>query len=80
VSLFAAFFNIPIFGLPLISTPSFTPKPVSARRIQDAVDTMLSLQNSDGGFASYELIRAGSWSEYLNPAEVFGEFSLGYPT
>ncbi|RXW23912.1 hypothetical protein EST38_g1956 [Candolleomyces aberdarensis] len=38
----------------------FTPKPVSERRMQDAVDTMLSLQNSDGGFASYELIRAGN--------------------
>ncbi|KAJ2919534.1 hypothetical protein MD484_g877, partial [Candolleomyces efflorescens] len=56
----------------------FTPKPVSARRMQDAVDTMLSLQNSDGGFASYELIRAGSWSEYLNPAEVFGNIMVEY--
>ena len=42
-------------------------------RIQDAIDTILSLQNGDGGFASYELIRAGSWMEHLNPAEVFGE-------
>ena len=34
---------------------------------------MLSLQNPDGGFASYEVIRAPLWMEYLNPAEVFGE-------
>ena len=38
----------------------------------DAVDIMLSLQNSDGGFASYELIRGPQWLEWLNPAEVFG--------
>ena len=35
---------------------------------------MLTLQNRDGGFASYELVRGPSWLESLNPAEVFGEF------
>lgn len=49
------------------------PKLISERRLCDAVDIMLSLQNTDGGFASYELIRAPQWMEYLNPAEVFGE-------
>ena len=38
----------------------------------DAVDVMLSLQNSDGGFASYELIRGPQLLELLNPAGVFG--------
>jgi len=38
----------------------------------DAVDVILSLQNSDGGFASYELIRGPAWLEKFNPAEVFG--------
>ena len=33
---------------------------------------MLSLQNSDGGFASYELIRGPQMLELFNPAEVFG--------
>ncbi|TEB29090.1 lanosterol synthase [Coprinellus micaceus] len=56
----------------------FTPKPVSEARIQDAIDTILSLQNGDGGFASYELIRAGSWMENLNPAEVFGKIMVEY--
>lgn len=50
------------------------PKLVSERRLCDAVDVLLSLQNTDGGFASYELIRAPQWMEWLNPAEVFGEF------
>ena len=31
------------------------------------------MQNSDGGFASYELVRGPTWLELLNPAEVFGE-------
>jgi lanosterol synthase len=35
---------------------------------------MLTLQNRDGGFASYELVRGPSRLESLNPAEVFGEF------
>ncbi|KAH8832610.1 terpenoid cyclases/protein prenyltransferase alpha-alpha toroid [Flagelloscypha sp. PMI_526] len=50
---------------------SFTPKLISERRLCDAVDTMLSLQNSNGGFASYELVRAPHILEALNPAEVF---------
>jgi len=41
----------------------------------NAVDVMLSLQNPDGGFASYELIRGPAWLELLNPAEVFGQLS-----
>jgi lanosterol synthase len=31
------------------------------------------MQNRDGGFASYELVRGPDWLELLNPAEVFGE-------
>ena len=40
--------------------------------MHDAVDVMLGLQNPDGGFASYEVIRGPQWLEMLNPAEVFG--------
>lgn len=36
----------------------------------DAVDVILSMQNGDGGFASYELIRGAQYLELLNPAEV----------
>jgi lanosterol synthase len=42
----------------------------------DSVDLLLTLQNPDGGFASYELIRGPRWLEWLNPAEVFGQFFL----
>lgn len=53
-------------------TRRFTPKLVSEERFCDAVDVMLSMQNPDGSYASYELIRGPLWLEKLNPAEVFG--------
>ncbi|KAJ7695093.1 terpenoid cyclases/protein prenyltransferase alpha-alpha toroid [Mycena rosella] len=57
---------------------SFTPKLISDRRIFDAVDLLLTLQNSNGGFASYEPIRGPKWLELLNPAEVFGDIMIEY--
>jgi len=54
----------------------FTPKLISTQRMYDAVDIMLSLQNPDGGFASYEIIRGPQWLELLNPAEVFGRIMI----
>ncbi|PFH51033.1 hypothetical protein AMATHDRAFT_3423 [Amanita thiersii Skay4041] len=57
---------------------SFTPKLVSERRMCDAVDVMLTLQNPNGGFASYELVRGPKWLEWLNPAEVFGDIMIEY--
>ena len=51
---------------------------VSDNRLFDAVDTLLTMQNRDGGFASYELVRGPSWLELLNPAEVFGVFVPTY--
>ncbi|KAI0031288.1 terpene synthase [Vararia minispora EC-137] len=56
----------------------FTPKLVSEARMRDAVDTILSLQNADGGFASYELVRGSTLMELLNPAEVFGKIMVEY--
>jgi squalene cyclase len=40
--------------------------------MHDTVDLLLTLQNTNGGFASYELVRAPVWIEQLNAAEVFG--------
>lgn len=58
----------------------WTPKSIAPRRLMDSVDTLLSMQNPDGGFASYELIRGPLWLEYFNHAEVFGtsHFLLGF--
>lgn len=46
------------------------PELVDKERMCDAVDVILSMQNADGGFASYELIRGAQYLELLNPAEV----------
>lgn len=55
-----------------VTYSSFTPNLISKERLCDAVDVMLSMQNAEGGFASYELVRGPQWLEWLNPAEVFG--------
>lgn len=43
---------------------------VPYERLCQAVDILLGMQNSNGGFASYELIRAPHFLELINPAEV----------
>ncbi|KAJ3402117.1 Lanosterol synthase (Oxidosqualene--lanosterol cyclase), partial [Chytridiales sp. JEL 0842] len=54
-------------------------KTIEDSRLFDAVDIMLSMQNSDdGGIASYELRRGPTWLEWLNPAEVFGNIMVEY--
>jgi squalene cyclase len=52
---------------------SYTPKLVDEQRLRDCVDLLLTMQNPDGGFASYELVRGNKRLEWLNTAEVFGE-------
>ena len=44
---------------------------VSRERLRWAVDVILSLQNADGGWATYELQRGPRWLERLNPSDVF---------
>ena len=58
-------------------TPGY-PKLVSDQRIRDAIDTLLTMQNSSGGFASYEPTRGSEYLEYLNAAEVFGRIMIEY--
>eukprot|EP00800_Vazella_pourtalesii_P017683 TRINITY_DN5494_c0_g1_i13.p1 TRINITY_DN5494_c0_g1~~TRINITY_DN5494_c0_g1_i13.p1 ORF type:complete len:384 (-),score=57.89 TRINITY_DN5494_c0_g1_i13:419-1570(-) len=44
----------------------------------DCVDTLLQMQNEDGGYASYERKRGGAFLEALNPSEVFGDIMIDY--
>ncbi|KAI5421263.1 hypothetical protein KIW84_044914 [Lathyrus oleraceus] len=44
----------------------------------DAVNFILSLQNRNGGFASYELTRSYAWLEKLNPTETFEDIAIDY--
>ncbi|KAF4581561.1 Lanosterol synthase (Oxidosqualene--lanosterol cyclase) [Pleurotus pulmonarius] len=57
---------------------SDSPKLMSDRRIFDSVDLMIGMQNSDGGFASYEKIRGPRILEALNPSEVFGDIMIEF--
>lgn len=51
---------------------SYLKKTVPDERLFEAVNVLLSMQNDDGGFGSYEATRGPAWVELLNPAEVFG--------
>ncbi|KAL9241665.1 hypothetical protein vseg_015749 [Gypsophila vaccaria] len=54
-------------------------EPIEVKRFYDAVNVILSLQNDDGGFATYELTRSYPWLELINPAETFGDIVIDYP-
>lgn len=51
---------------------------INAERLADAINVILSFQNSDGGWATYENTRGPAWLEYINPAEVFGGIMIDY--
>ncbi|KAL1098774.1 hypothetical protein V6Z11_D05G120700 [Gossypium hirsutum] len=54
-------------------------EPLNVIWLYDAVNVILSLQNADGGFATYELTRSYQWLELINPAETFGDIVIDYP-
>ncbi|CAO2827320.1 unnamed protein product [Amaranthus hypochondriacus] len=54
-------------------------EPLEVQCLHDAVNVILSLQNADGGFATYELTRSYPWLELLNPSETFGDVAIDYP-
>ncbi len=51
---------------------------IDEQRIIQAVDIILSYQNTDGGWATYEPTRAPVWLEKLNPSEVFADIMIDY--
>ena len=53
-------------------------KDIEPCRLYDAVNVLLTLQNEDGGWATYENNRGFSWYEELNPSEVFGDIMIDY--
>jgi len=53
-------------------------KDINESRFQDAVNVILTLQNEDGGWATYENNRGFGWYEQLNPSEVFGDIMIDY--
>ncbi len=53
-------------------------KLIDDERLKDAVNLLLSFQNSNGGWSSYELQRGGGWLELINPAEAFSGIMVDY--
>jgi lanosterol synthase len=51
---------------------------IPAALLEDSVRLILSWQNLDGGWATYEKQRGGSWIELLNPSQVFGDIMVDY--
>ncbi|KAF9972123.1 Lanosterol synthase (Oxidosqualene--lanosterol cyclase) [Actinomortierella ambigua] len=62
----------------LLQKLSYTKERVSMKRLEQAVDIVLPMQNANGGFASYESVRGPAWLEWINPAEVFGNIMIEY--
>jgi squalene/oxidosqualene cyclase-like protein len=52
--------------------------PISDERLYKAINVLLSYQNEDGGWATYENNRGWGWYEQLNPSEVFGDIMIDY--
>ena len=52
--------------------------PIPAGRLAECVDIILSYQNADGGWATYENTRSWPWVELFNPAETFGDIMIDY--
>ena len=51
---------------------------ISDERLYKALEVLLTLQNVDGGWATYENNRGYGWYEWLNPSEVFGDIMIDY--
>lgn len=55
----------------------FSPE-VPVDLLRDSVRLILSWQNDDGGWATYEKQRGGAWLEQFNPSQVFGDIMVDY--
>jgi squalene/oxidosqualene cyclase-like protein len=51
-------------------------EPISDELLEDSIRLILSFQNRDGGWATYEKQRGGAWLELLNPSQVFGDIMV----
>ncbi|PWA02295.1 hypothetical protein BB558_001568 [Smittium angustum] len=57
---------------------NFTKPMIEEKMFCNTVDVLLSMQNQDGGFASYEKVRGPKWLESINASEVFGRIMTEY--
>ncbi len=61
----------------LVTAP-YVNAPIDRERLTDAVKLLLSMQNPDGGWATYELMRGPAWVELLNPSNCFRDIMVDY--
>jgi lanosterol synthase len=54
------------------------PDPIPSELLRASVRLIVSWQNDDGGWATYERQRGGAWLEALNPSQVFGNIMVDY--
>jgi squalene/oxidosqualene cyclase-like protein len=50
--------------------------PLPAARLAAAADLLLSMQNRDGGWATYEKTRGPAWLERFNPSDCFADIMI----
>ncbi|MBU0499786.1 MAG: terpene cyclase/mutase family protein [Gammaproteobacteria bacterium] len=53
-------------------------EPLTEERLYAAIRWLLSIQNPDGGWASYELRRGPKWLERFNPSHMFADIMVDY--
>jgi squalene/oxidosqualene cyclase-like protein len=53
-------------------------RPVPAELLEAAVELILSFQNRDGSWSTYELKRGGDWLELINPSCAFADIMVDY--
>lgn len=60
------------------ATAPATTRTIPTDLLHAAASLLLSWQNDDGGFATYEKKRGGNYLELLNPSQVFGDIMVDY--
>ncbi len=63
----------------LLLEPLGLPGPqVTPKRQREAAELLLTWQNEDGGWATYELTRGPKWLEQLNPSDCFSDIMIDH--
>jgi squalene/oxidosqualene cyclase-like protein len=62
----------------LLLEGKFPDEEIPLSMLRESVRLLLSWQNTDGGWSTYEKQRAGPWIEALNPSQVFGDIMVDY--
>lgn len=62
----------------VVALEQVTERAIDEDLLAESVDLILSFQNRDGGWSTYERKRGGDWLELLNPSQVFGDIMVDY--